>query len=612
MDTKQLLQTPRPLPPGSSGNGTQITAHQDWAQIALNAIRDAVIRTNGAGEIEYLNPGAIALLGKNLQQAQGCTIAQVCSLVLDDTEQPLENPVAQVLNLKVGSHNTDCATTLQSYLTPATLTTHQGKHYAIDLSIAPMYTTGSDPQSKTSQKITGAVMVFRDVTETRKLAQQLSWEASHDALTRLVNRREFEHRIEAAIATAQKLQTHHVLCYIDLDRFKLVNNTCGHRAGDILLCELAQILQQQLRGVDTLGRLGGDEFGILIQGCSLLQAELIAERIRLQVQAFRFQWNGKRFGIGVSIGLVQIDANSPDVNHVLSAADAACYAAKEAGRNRIYSYRATDDQLAQQHSERQWISRIHDAIEMNRFRLYAQAIVPVNPIPNGREQHVEILLRMVDEAGQIIAPGAFILAAERYGLTTEIDRVVIQTFFKTYAQYRAASGISSSCATCQHCFYAINLSARSLNDEQFLEFIHQQFALYQVSPQEICFEITETAAIGNLQKASQFIQELKQQGCRFALDDFGSGLNSFAYLKELPIDFLKIDGHFIKNLADEPVNRELVACMNRIAHVLEIDTIAEWVEDELTLEILRSLEVDYAQGYGIGKPQPLENLLRIA
>jgi diguanylate cyclase (GGDEF)-like protein len=478
---------------------------------------------------------------------------------------------------------------------------------AIDLTVAPLGdATG----------LTGAVLMIQDVTVARQASQILSWQARHDALTGLVNRGEFEVQLTQAIQNAQQSQPQanqqHTLCYIDLDQFKIVNDTCGHNAGDELLRRLAQIFQREIRSTDTLSRIGGDEFGILFHHCSLDQAHQIVERIHQQVGQFRFLWQEQSFNISASFGLVQIDFESSGLTAVLSAADAACYAAKEAGRNRIHLYYSDDNELARQRGERLWISQIHLAIEEERFQLYAQDIVPiapdrefVEPMPVGQlrfERHVEILLRMIDRDGKIVSPGCFIPAAERYGLMTELDRVVIETFFRAYAK----ACLSNSGRPLDSCLYAINLSARSLSDVQFIDFVKAKFAEYRLPPHIICFEITETAAISNIEQASRFIEELKQMGCHFALDDFGSGMNCFAYLKRLKIDYLKIDGSFIKNITTEKIDQELVACMNRIAHVLGVKTVAEWVENDAILQTLRDLDIDYAQGYGLHRPEPLE------
>lgn len=448
----------------------------------------------------------------------------------------------------------------------------------------------------------GLCIVVRDVTE-RKLAEQalqesekrLSWQASHDSLTELVNRREFEQRLEQAVVNAKTSDHQHALLYLDLDQFKIVNDTCGHLAGDKLLCQVSKLLETELPKTDTLARLGGDEFGVLLSQCPLEQAVQVANLLRSRVQELRFRWQEKTFSIGVSIGLVVINTDTQSLVTVLSAADAACYAAKNNGRNRVHVYQIDDRELAQQRNEMQWVARIPKALEENRFRLYSQPIVPTTPT-KGKSEHCEVLLRLEDENGNLIMPMTFIPAAERYNMMHLIDRWVISTLFSQLEQHHQDYSR----------IYAINLSGDSINDDQFINFVKEQFALHRVPPSVICFEITETLAITNLAKAAQFMRELKVLGCQFALDDFGSGMSSFAYLKNLPVDYLKIDGVFIRDIVKDSIASEMVAAIARIASVMDIQTIGEFVEDDAILMQLKSLGVDYAQGYGIGKPCPLK------
>lgn len=445
-------------------------------------------------------------------------------------------------------------------------------------------------------------IVVRDITE-RKLGEQalkasekrLSWQATHDSLTELVNRREFEQRLEKVVVNAKTSDNQHALLYLDLDQFKIINDTCGHLAGDKLLCQVSNLLETELRATDTLARLGGDEFGVLLYQCPLEQAVQLANLLRSRIQELRFRWQEKIFSIGVSIGLVGINADTQSKLYVLSAADTACYAAKNNGRNRVYVYQIGDRELAQQRNEMQWVLRIPKVLEENRFRLYSQPIVPIIQT-EGKTEHCEVLIRLEDENGNIIMPMAFIPAAERYNLMHLIDRWVISTLFAQLGQHHQDYSR----------IYAINLSSDSINDNQFINFVKEQFALHCVPPSIICFEITETLAITNLAKAAQFMRELKVLGCQFALDDFGSGMSSFAYLKNLPVDYLKIDGVFIKDIVKDVIAAEMVAAIARIASVMEIQTIGEFVEDDAILMKIKSLGVDYAQGYGIGKPCPLE------
>jgi diguanylate cyclase (GGDEF)-like protein/PAS domain S-box-containing protein len=567
----------------------ELALHQEkeLAQVTLQSIGDAVITTDIAGHIKYFNPVAEVLTGWNPQEAVGLPLEEVFEIIHETTRQPVENPVNVALRegqiMKLADHSV--------------LISRDGREIPIEDSAAPIRNREGD--------VIGAVMVFQDVTQARTLKNQLSWQANHDPLTQLVNRREFERRVQQAIARAKTLQYEHALCFLDLDQFKIVNDTCGHSAGDELLRQVTVLLQAQVRKTDTLARLGGDEFGVLLEQCPLNQAIRAANEMRECVQAFRFVWEGQIFKIGVSIGLIMVDAQSKSLSDILSAADAACYSAKYKGRNRVHVFQIDDQELLQQRDEMQWATRITRALEEDRFCLYFQTIAPITSTPQNGE-HYEVLLRLRDESGALVPPKAFIPAAERYGLMHLIDRWVIRTLFSVQGQHY--KDIWSQCSIhgkfCD-ALYAINLSGASINDDQFIEFLRDQLALHHVPPQLICFEITETVAIANLTKASQFIHELKQLGCRFALDDFGSGMSSFAYLKNLPVDYLKIDGEFIRNIVDTPVDEVMVEAMTRIGHVMGLKIIAEFVENDDILAHLQTLGVDYAQGYGIAKPLPL-------
>jgi len=431
---------------------------------------------------------------------------------------------------------------------------------------------------------------------------RLSYQAAHDTLTGLPNRREFELRVERAMISAREQHQTHTLCYLDLDQFKVVNDTSGHVAGDELLRQLAVLLQGKLRDRDTLARLGGDEFGVLLENCSLEQAHPIADVLRQMVKEFRFVWHDKPFVIGVSIGLVAITDESESMSALFSSADAACYAAKDRGRNRVHVYEEEDIELVRRRGEMQWVSRITRAMEENRLRLFVQPIVPLFPSPDA-DVHYEMLLRMIDDNGQLILPMAFIPAAERYNLMTSIDRWVVSAAFSTFHQLfpPVAGGGKSICT--------VNLSGHTLCDEHFLDFIERQFAINQVPYPSICFEITETAAITNLTEAINFIRVLKAKGCKFSLDDFGSGLSSFTYLKNLPVDYLKIDGAFVKDMETDPMDRAMVESINHIGHVMGLKTIAEFVESEQIMAHLKAIQVDYVQGDFIKAPQPLSSLL---
>ncbi len=437
------------------------------------------------------------------------------------------------------------------------------------------------------------LMVCEDITEAHRLARQLSYQATHDALTGLVNRQAFTQRLERVLEQARGNKARHALLYLDLDQFKVINDTCGHIAGDELLRQLSNILKLGVRKRDTLARLGGDEFGVLMEHCTLKQARRVANSLRRTVDEFRFLWDEKSFSLGVSIGLVPIDANSRDITSLLSAADTACYAAKDAGRNRIHVYHEEDAELARRHGEMQWVSRIHEALEENRLQLWMQTIMPISD-SSDEGLHYELLLRMIDKEGKLVPPGAFLPAAERYNLSTRIDRWVVSTVLDWLARHPAHVDSLHLCA--------INLSGHSLSEKDFLTFITGLLDNTHIPPEKLCFEITETAAIANLAAATRFIRVLKEWGCHFALDDFGSGLSSFAYLKNLSVDYLKIDGIFVRDIVEDPIDCAMVKSINEIGQVMGKKTIAEFVENPAILKKLKKIGVDFAQGYTIAKP----------
>jgi diguanylate cyclase (GGDEF)-like protein len=433
--------------------------------------------------------------------------------------------------------------------------------------------------------------------------ERVNYHATHDSLTKLVNRREFENRLAVAVETAKQEGATHALLYMDLDQFKVVNDTCGHVAGDELLRQIGALLERQVRSTDTLARLGGDEFGVLLQSCSGKTAITIAEKLHEVVQSFRFAWETQHFVLGVSIGIVEITEESVDLTDLLAAADAACYAAKDRGRNRIHLFQHDDTELAKRQGEMRWVSRLTSALEEDQFILYCQPIVPLNP-DSDSNAHYEILLRMRDESGVIIPPGSFISAAERYNLMYQIDRWVIRNTFSFLAEYFPID------QPAQHPLFSINLSGESMGSETFLSYVKAQFREYRIDPQNICFEITETAAIADLSNATRIIDSLKSYGCRFSLDDFGSGLSSFAYLKTLPVDFLKIDGMFVKDIETDPIDFAMVKSITEIGHVMGMQMIAEFVENNEILAKLATINVDYAQGYGIKRPAPLDEIIQ--
>jgi len=546
---------------------------KEQAQVTLSSIADGVLTTDIIGRINFINPAALKLTGYALDELIDQAIDRVITV---ESERPIL-PVFECIETgkQVDSISGDV------------LIAKNGQQMIIHQVASPIHNR--------SGHIIGSVMVFRDMSKSHRLASRLSWQATHDELTQLVNRREFERQLGNVLHSARSEGAEHCLCFMDLDKFKVVNDTCGHVAGDELLRQLADIFRQKIRGADTLARLGGDEFAVILNKCGLGPAVNVAEELRGAIEDFRFGWGDQYFQVGVSIGLVVIDRDSPDVDEIFKAADSACYAAKEAGRNRVHIYSPDDEEISLRRGEAQWMIRIQNALETGQFQLTYQPIVPLNPQADD-PVHYEILLRMIDDDGSLIPPGAFLPAAERYQIMARLDLWVIENLFKwvnTHWDWNSTD------------VFAINLSGQTLADTLVLDSVKRILASYEVPPARICFEITETAAISNLSQAQKFMSELGQLGCRFALDDFGSGLSSFAYLKALPVDYLKIDGAFVKDMVADPIDHAMVQSIHNIGSVLQLMTIAEFVENDAILQCLLDMGVNYAQGYGIAAPKPL-------
>jgi len=548
---------------------------KESAQITLQSIGDGVVTTDADGNIEYLNPVAEELTGWADDDASGRPVDEVFRGFHEETCEPLENPVVMSMRRNRAIKS----------MRPTLLIRRDGNEIYVESTASPIRNDAGD--------VTGGVLVFHDVSEARELNRRLSYHDSHDILTGLVNRREFESRLERALKSARAQESAYTLCYLDLDQFKIVNDSCGHNAGDALLAQLGTLLKSKIRWRDTLARLGGDEFGLLLESCTLDEAMHTADSLREAIREHRFSWDDRNFNLGVSVGVVPLTTESEDVASVLSAADSACQAAKDSGRNRVYSYQENDIDLMRRRREMQWAARINNALEEARFELYRQTILPLQGDDEGA--HYELLLRMRDEHGSLVSPELFISAAERYGITPSIDRWVVSNALRWLVSEADERERLSLCS--------INLSGQSLADDEFLPFVIQQFQHSGIDPTHICFEITETAAIASYAQASRFINALKELGCKFALDDFGTGLSSFGYLKHFPVDYLKIDGSFVKEILHDPIDREMVRSINEIGHLTNKLTIAEFAENEEIITMLRGIGVDYAQGYGVDQPQ---------
>ena len=555
---------------------------KELAQVTLKSIGDAVITTDVKGRVNGLNPMAEHLTGWTIEEAKELPVAKVFKIVNERSRKPIKNPVEVALQenrvVHVANHY-------------AMLISRSGEEYAIHDSAAPIRAEAG--------QIIGAVLVFTDVTEERRMAHQLSWQASHDALTKLPNRSEFSQYLKRAVNAAKIENQCHVLGYLDLDYFKIVNDTCGHSAGDELLHQVTTLLQTKIRKADILSRLGGDEFGLLLYQCPLEKALQLTHTLCKTLQEFRFVWQQDHvFSIGASIGLVVVDANSPNPDTLMIQADTACYAAKNRGRSRVYVYRPDDQELAQQSASIHWFLQLSQALEQNQFQLYLQKIAPLNSETTATA-HYEVLLRLVDGQGKNFPPMAFIPPAERYGMMPKIDRWVISNVFS-----RLAADLRRLPSTLNLSLHTINLSGASVNDDEFLDFLKDQLSIYPIPAKFLCFEITETVAISNLNSATRLINNLREMGCRFALDDFGSGMSSLGYLKNLPVDYLKIDGSFITDIVNDPVNCAMVEAVNHMGHAMGLETIAEYVANATILEKVKSLGVDYAQGYEVAEPKP--------
>ena len=558
---------------------TRIFEEKERAQVTLQSIGDGVITTDADGRVDYINPVAQDLTGWDMRSACGKPVSEMMTIVNAKTRAAIDNPVMRCL--REGR-----VITLDEN---SVLITADDGEIPIQDSVAPIRDRIGN--------IVGSVMVFHDVSRETRLFRQLSYQAAHDSLTGLINRQEFENRL---VNSLEKLRGNaeetHALLYLDLDQFKVINDTFGHSAGDALLKQLADVVHANIRSTDLLARLGGDEFGILLERCDERTAIEVAEAIRSAIEAYRFEWKDSFAAIRCSLGVVMITGESEDVATLMSSADVACYSAKDMGRNQVHLYRGSD--AAQRHEEMKWVSRISSAVEEDRLELFFQPIIGIGKTAGQSRGHYEILLRMRDEKGELVNPDRFIPAAERYNLMSTLDRWVIREALSTLADRNTDGDARYT--------IAINLSGTSLSEDRFLEDVINELKKQKLPRGAICFEITETAAISNLSRVVHFMKSLKQLGCKFSLDDFGTGLSSFTYLKNLPVDYLKIDGHFIRNVAEDKVDESMVKAISEVGHAMGIETIAERVETKEVLEKLGELGIEYAQGYYIARPASVQ------
>ncbi len=565
------------LPTQTVGTLGAPAAGRSRTRAALESMPGAVVTVDLKCRVDYLNPAAALLLGVAADAARDMTLEQLAHNANEADRKLFAEPVQQALS---------AGTPVNLSRRPLVLGQDAAERM-VEVTAAPLRDEVGD--------VTGAVLLLHDVTESRGLTRQISYQAAHDALTGLVNRREFERRLQEAVEAAHHGEANHVLCYLDLDRFKVINDSSGHQAGDSLLREIAKLVRGGVRDSDTVGRLGGDEFGMLLMGCPLDKARQIADEVCRRVSEHRFVWRDRIFNVGASIGLVEISKETATIEEVLAAADSACYQAKRQGGH-VTVYSARDEVRARQSGEIQWLQLLQSALKDHRFELYCQPIVAAYGDGDAGPA-MEVLVRLRNDAGEQVSPTEFLQAAERYRLMGLIDRQIVQTTFDALGRGAIALPPNRS--------IGINISGQTLADVQFLEFVVECFDATGASPAQVCFEIAESAVIANLECARRFIGVLHGMGCRFALDDFGSGLGSFSNLKLLAVDFLKIDGSFMRNLARDTVNQAMVTAMIKLARTLNFKVIAEQVEDEASLDAARAIGVDYLQGYALGRPAPL-------
>ena len=549
------------------------------AQYTLESISEGVITTDNDGRIDYLNLSAEALIGTNRDDAAGHRIGELFTLVDDADRRPLGDPVERCLAMRRRVNMGRRAVMISA---------DGEQEHSVEITASPIRGPGNS--------ISGTVVVFHDVSEIRGLTRKMSYQATHDPLTGLINRREFERRLDEAMDSAHADEAVHMLFYMDLDRFKAVNDSCGHLAGDNMLREVAGLIKEEVRDSDYVGRLGGDEFGVILTGCPIEKSRQIATDICTAVADYRFVWKDKIFNIGISIGLVEISHISGTIQDVISAADSACYVAKQQGRGQVHVYSARDEVIARERGDIQWLRQLQTALHEDRFELAVQPILAMSGAGDSGPS-VEVLIRLPDKHGRSPDTAEFLRPAERYQIMPQIDRWVVNAALTAISGGELKLGGNRSCA--------INLSGQTLADEQFLGFVVDALDRSGVAPGSVCFEVTEKAILGNVQQAQRFIEVLHGIGCEFSLDDFGSGLGSFSSLKHLPIDYLKIDGNYTRNLRSDLVNQEMVGAMIKLARTMQFRIVAEQVEHQDDFDWLRDVGVDFIQGYFVDPPAML-------
>jgi len=560
---------------------SDILSAKEKAQATLHSIGDGVITTDGTGCIDYMNPVAEALTGWRFHQVMGMSMEAVLHLEDDITGQVIPDPAMRCLREK----------RIVAPKSDNVLVSKNGDRYSIQGSAGPMLDSAGN--------CVGVVLVFKDVTDLHRQQKLMVHKATHDSLTGLVNRAEFEQRLKKALQTAKEFENTHALLYLDLDQFKLVNDAAGHVAGDELLKQVCALLANQLRGRDTLGRLGGDEFSVLLENCPISKASKVANLLIDVIREYRFIWENKTYQVGVSIGIVPITAESNSTAELMTQADQACYAAKGLGRGQSYVYEVKGAELAQQHGETLQVSDLREAIAKQQFQLLYQPVISLDPEKTGTGTRAEALLRMLDPAGNYILPGSFLPAADRFGLMQDIDRWVIGKVFNDYAHLFMQN---------PDLVLSLNLSASSIVDDSFCDYIVQMFEKTVVSPQQICFEVNETVVTNNLSNIARLIDRVGGMGCKFALDNFGSGLSNFNFIKNLDIDFVKIDGNLVRDISVDVIDNAMVESINNMCHLLGIQTVAECADNESIIRTLKKLGVDYAQGFYLAKPVSMDDV----